>query len=128
MLVKSGVGKIRIIDYDHISLSGLNQHATATRADVDSSKVIAMKKYFRMIAPWVEVDACVERFQDDSAEHLLSGKQTEMDIWYRNVKRGRRGIPLLTVGGVKHPPRQPGLRGRCHRRSWDETTVTQVLS
>ncbi|KAK3820308.1 MAG: hypothetical protein J3Q66DRAFT_439317 [Benniella sp.] len=73
MLIKSGVGKIRIIDYDHISLSGLSQHATATRADVGASKVIALRKYFRTIAPWAEVEACVERLQDDSAEHLLSG-------------------------------------------------------
>jgi tRNA A37 threonylcarbamoyladenosine dehydratase len=73
MLIKSGVGKIRIIDYDHISLSGLSQHASATRADVGASKVIALRKYFKTIAPWAEVDACVERLQDDSAEHLLSG-------------------------------------------------------
>ncbi|KAI8349770.1 hypothetical protein B0O80DRAFT_389719 [Mortierella sp. GBAus27b] len=73
MLIKSGVGKIRIVDYDQISLSGLNQHATATRADLGTPKVIAMKKYFRMIAPWAEVDACDERFQEDCAEHLLSG-------------------------------------------------------
>ncbi|KAF9985726.1 hypothetical protein BGZ65_010039 [Modicella reniformis] len=73
MLIKSGVGKIRIIDYDQISLSGLNQHATATRADVGTPKVIAMKKYLRMIAPWAEVDICVERLYEDCVERLLSG-------------------------------------------------------
>ena len=74
MLIKSGVSKIRIIDFDQISLSGLNQLATATRADLGTPKAIAMKKYFRTIAPWAEVDARVERFQADSAEELLSGK------------------------------------------------------
>ncbi|KAF9291957.1 hypothetical protein BGZ68_001043 [Mortierella alpina] len=74
MLIKSGVGKIRIIDFDNVSLSGLNQHATANRTDIGTPKAFAMKKAFRTIAPWVEVDARVERLQEDSAEELLSGK------------------------------------------------------
>ncbi|KAF9986232.1 hypothetical protein BGZ75_002074 [Mortierella antarctica] len=74
MLIKSGMGKIRIIDFDNVSLSGLNQHATANRTDIGSPKAFAMKKAFRTIAPWVQVDARVERLQEDSAEELLSGK------------------------------------------------------
>ncbi|KAF9278999.1 hypothetical protein BGZ68_008196 [Mortierella alpina] len=73
MLIRSGVGKIRIIDFDQVSLSSLNRHATAVQADVGTPKVIAMKNAFRNIAPWVEVDARVELFQEDNAEDLLSG-------------------------------------------------------
>ncbi|KAF8941867.1 hypothetical protein BGZ47_007088 [Haplosporangium gracile] len=73
MLVRSGVGKIRIIDFDQVSLSSLNRHATAIQADVGTPKVLAMKKAFKSIAPWVEVDARVELFQEDCAEELLSG-------------------------------------------------------
>ncbi|KAF9131031.1 hypothetical protein BGW39_002342 [Mortierella sp. 14UC] len=73
MLIRSGVGKIRIIDFDQVSLSSLNRHATAVQADVGTPKVTAMKKAFRSIAPWVEVDARVELFQEDCAEELLSG-------------------------------------------------------
>ncbi|KAF9115413.1 hypothetical protein BGX27_007913 [Mortierella sp. AM989] len=73
MLIRSGVGKVRIIDFDQVSLSSLNRHATAVQADVGTPKVVAMKKAFASIAPWVEVDARVELFQEDSAEELLSG-------------------------------------------------------
>ncbi|KAG0330647.1 hypothetical protein BG004_002046 [Podila humilis] len=73
MLIRSGVGKIRIIDFDQVSLSSLNRHATAVQADVGTPKVIAMKKAFRQVAPWVEVDARVDLFQEDAAEELLSG-------------------------------------------------------
>ncbi|KAG0090646.1 hypothetical protein BGZ93_009213 [Podila epicladia] len=73
MLIRSGVGKIRIIDFDQVSLSSLNRHATAVQADVGTPKVIAMKKAFRQVAPWVQVDARVELFQEDNAEELLSG-------------------------------------------------------
>ncbi|KAG0256627.1 hypothetical protein BG011_004414 [Mortierella polycephala] len=73
MLIRSGVGKIRIIDFDQVSLSSLNRHATAVQADVGTPKVVAMKKAFGSIAPWVEVDARVELFQEDNANELLSG-------------------------------------------------------
>ncbi|KAI8595662.1 hypothetical protein EDD21DRAFT_358844 [Dissophora ornata] len=73
MLIRSGVGKIRLIDFDQVSLSSLNRHATAVQADVGTPKVLAMKKAFLSLAPWVEVDARVELFQEDAAEELLSG-------------------------------------------------------
>ncbi|KAG0225531.1 hypothetical protein BGW41_004670 [Actinomortierella wolfii] len=73
MLIRSGVGKVRLIDFDQVTLSSLNRHATAVQADVGTPKVIAMKKAFRNIAPWVEVDARVELFQESSADELLSG-------------------------------------------------------
>ena len=73
------MGKIRIIDFDQVSLSSLNRHATAVQADVGTPKVIAMKKAFRQVAPWVQVDARVELFQEDSAEELLSGKSQEIE-------------------------------------------------
>jgi hypothetical protein len=74
MLIKSGVGKVRIIDYGQVELSGLNQHATASRAETGIPKAVAMKNAFRKIAPWAKVEARVERLQEDSAETLLSGK------------------------------------------------------
>lgn len=45
MLIRSGVGRIRIIDFDRVSLSSLSRHAYAVREDVGSSKVLCMKKY-----------------------------------------------------------------------------------
>ena len=38
-LARSGVKKIRIIDFDRITLNSLNRHAFATRLDVGLSKV-----------------------------------------------------------------------------------------
>jgi len=73
MLIKSGVGKVRIIDFDQLELSELNQHATASRVDMGIPKAVAMKNAFKKIAPWAQVDARVERLQEDSAESLLSG-------------------------------------------------------
>ena len=38
MLVRSGIQKIRIIDFDQVSLSSLNRHALAFISDVGKSK------------------------------------------------------------------------------------------
>jgi len=38
-MARSGVRKIKIIDFDRISLNSLNRHAFATREDVGFSKV-----------------------------------------------------------------------------------------
>ncbi len=39
MLARSGVGYIKIVDFDRVSLSSLNRHSFALRSDVGTSKV-----------------------------------------------------------------------------------------
>ncbi|CAJ0759015.1 12615_t:CDS:2, partial [Entrophospora sp. SA101] len=52
--------------------SSLNRHAVATHADVGFSKVIALKKHLKQIAPWAKVEAVTEIFNSKSAPKLLS--------------------------------------------------------
>jgi tRNA A37 threonylcarbamoyladenosine dehydratase len=42
MLVRSGVGRTRLIDFDNVSLSSLNRHATACLIDVGTPKAEAL--------------------------------------------------------------------------------------
>ena len=39
MLVRSGVARVRLIDFDQVTLSSLNRHAVAAMGDVGKSKV-----------------------------------------------------------------------------------------
>lgn len=73
MLLRSGVERIRVIDFDQVTLSSLNRHAVATRADVGVPKVNALKRHVREIVPHAVVDARVELFDLDAAERLLDG-------------------------------------------------------
>ncbi|GAA5991000.1 hypothetical protein JCM10908_006494 [Rhodotorula pacifica] len=73
MLVRSGIRKIRIIDFDQVSLSSLNRHSTATLAQVGTPKVTSCAEYFAQIAPWVEVDARISLFEKHLADELLEG-------------------------------------------------------
>ncbi|CDK26914.1 unnamed protein product [Kuraishia capsulata CBS 1993] len=70
-LVRSGVSKIRIIDFDQVTLSSLNRHAVARVGDVGVSKVECLKSHLLEIAPWVEVEAINELWTIEQAERLL---------------------------------------------------------
>jgi tRNA threonylcarbamoyladenosine dehydratase len=72
-LLRSGIGKIRLIDFDQVTLSSLNRHATATRSDVGIPKVLAMKKSFAKILPSTEIDARIELLNAENVERLLEG-------------------------------------------------------
>ena len=41
MLARAGVARLRLIDFDQVTLSSLNRHAVATREDVGRTKVAA---------------------------------------------------------------------------------------
>ena len=71
MLVRSGVGKVRIIDFDQVTLSSLNRHACATLEDVGTPKVKCLQKYLERVAPWVEIECKNELFRAIDAEELL---------------------------------------------------------
>lgn len=114
MLVRSGVGRIRIIDFDQVSLSSLNRHATATQADVGTPKVFAMKNTFRCIAPWCKVEALKEMFMASKADELLSGnpdivvdciddKETKTALLQYCQEKGIRVLCSLGAGGKADP-------------------------
>lgn len=73
MLLRAGVGRIRIIDFDQVTLSSLNRHAVAVLEDVGTPKVTAIKKHFKRIAPFVNVESCIDLFNAETADTLLSG-------------------------------------------------------
>ena len=64
MLLRSGVGRLRLVDFDQVTLSSLNRHAVATRADVGTPKALAMARHFREIAPEAAVDARVAMYDE----------------------------------------------------------------
>jgi tRNA A37 threonylcarbamoyladenosine dehydratase len=76
MLVRSGVGRVRLVDFDQVTLSSLNRHAVATLADVGTPKVLALRKHLEQVAPWVEIDARNALWNKENGEMLLSGQPT----------------------------------------------------
>ena len=70
-LVRSGVSRIRLIDFDQVTLSSLNRHSVATLADVGTPKVQCMQRRFQAVVPWVHWECFNEIWRIDQAARLL---------------------------------------------------------
>ena len=76
-LVRSGISRIRLIDFDQVTLSSLNRHSVATLADVGTPKVHCMRRRLQAIAPWVQWECINEIWTAEQAERLLAPFGTE---------------------------------------------------
>ncbi|KAF2605279.1 hypothetical protein F2Q70_00027230 [Brassica cretica] len=122
MLLRSGVGKLLLVDFDQVSLSSLNRHAVATRADVGIPKAVCLKKHFSAIFPECHVEAKVLLYDSSSEEEILSGNpdfvldcidniDTKVGLLAACVKRGLKvlsatvlvGQIMVTCGGFLFP-------------------------
>lgn len=82
-LARSGCAKIRLIDFDQVTLSSLNRHAVATLADVGTPKVHCLRKRLEQITPWTHFECRNELFGEQSAAAQLSdlnGQQPDFVI------------------------------------------------
>ena len=98
------------MDFDQVTLSSLNRHAAAVRADVGTPKVEALRAQMLRVAPSASVEACVELFDAASAERHLSGRPalvidaiddlaTKAALITRCVQDGLPVISALGAGG-----------------------------
>ncbi|KAI9035366.1 tRNA threonylcarbamoyladenosine dehydratase [Aspergillus affinis] len=71
-LARSGVSKLRLIDFDQATLSSLNRHALATLADVGTPKVHCIRRRLEQITPWTQFDCRNELFGGEVADDLLA--------------------------------------------------------
>lgn len=84
MLARSGVARLRLIDFDYVTLSSLNRHATAVLADVGTPKVQSVARAVRAFAPFVQVDPRIELWRGDAGgTELLQGADWVVGTCYR---------------------------------------------
>ncbi|XP_065850034.1 tRNA threonylcarbamoyladenosine dehydratase isoform X2 [Euphorbia lathyris] len=108
MLLRSGIGRLLLVDFDQVSLSSLNRHAVATRADVGIPKAECLKKHFLTIFPECHIEAKVLLYDASSEEEILSGNPDFVLDCIDNIdtKVGllaacvRRGLKILSATGA----------------------------
>lgn len=116
MLARAGVARLRIVDFDNVSLSSLNRHAVATRADVGTPKVLALKRALAGIVPSCVVEAVQAVFEASRADELLGGspdmvldciddKDTKLALLDACYRKGLRVVCSLGAGGRADPTR-----------------------
>ena len=84
-LLRAGVGRLRVVDFDRVSLSSLNRHAVATRKDVGTTKVDALKAHCKAIFPEASVHAMDVMYTVESSDDVLApwgddGKAPDMVV------------------------------------------------
>jgi tRNA A37 threonylcarbamoyladenosine dehydratase len=60
-LARSGVGRLTLIDLDHVAESNINRQIQATEATLGQAKVLALKDRIALINPGCQVQ-CIEEF------------------------------------------------------------------
>ena len=115
MLARSGVGYLRFVDFDQVTLSSLNRHACATLEDVGTPKVVAMQRFLEKICPdrnYMQIDSRVQMYTGNPSKDgdLLDGEwdiiidciddiPTKVNLLVHCVKNGIRVISCMGAGG-----------------------------
>lgn len=102
-LARSGVAKIRLIDFDQVTLSSLNRHAVATLADIGTPKVDCVRKRMQAVVPWVQWECFNEVWRLEQAEKLLAS-------W----AQGTGGQPDYVVDAIDNIDSKVALLRYCH--------------
>lgn len=78
-LAASGVGRLTIVDHDHIERSNLHRQPLFTDTDIGAPKADIAAAAARRINPHVEAVPVVRRLDADNAEALLAGASLILD-------------------------------------------------
>ena len=116
MLARSGVRKIRVVDFDLVTLSSLNRHAVATHDDVGLPKVTVLRDRFHEFAPFCEIEVVNAEFNAKTADRVLSGNpdvvldciddvSTKAVLLARCHERKLKCIASMGAGGLVDPTR-----------------------
>ncbi|OJD24685.1 hypothetical protein ACJ73_03947 [Blastomyces percursus] len=108
-LARSGVSRIRLIDFDQVTLSSLNRHAVATLSDVGTPKVHCIRTRLEQIVPWVRFDCRDELYSEAAAEALLSPWNMQSD------KETRK--PDFVLDCIDNISSKVSLLHYCHSRN-----------
>ncbi len=122
-LARSGVSRIRLVDFDQVTLSSLNRHAVATLADVGLPKVRCLRRRLLAVAPWVRFDLRLEKYWDQAADRLLEpwrweggqeGGEERGKDGDEDEETGRR--PDFVVDAIDNIDTKVSLLKYCHDR------------
>lgn len=78
-LAAAGVGTLRLIDPDVVSLSNLQRQIQFATADIGKSKVSAAQTTLADINPSVQIEPCQGALTPDNARQLLAGCDVVLD-------------------------------------------------
>jgi tRNA A37 threonylcarbamoyladenosine dehydratase len=101
-LARSGCGKIRLIDFDQVTLSSLNRHAVATLADVGTPKVACLQRRLEQIVPWTQFDSRNQLYDESTSA-------SQLEQWKENGQQ-----PSFVIDAIDNIESKVALLAYCH--------------
>ncbi|HQZ01422.1 MAG TPA: tRNA threonylcarbamoyladenosine dehydratase [Thauera sp.] len=106
-LARSGVGRLTLIDLDHVAESNINRQVHALDLTLGQAKVLAMAERVAAFNPRCRVDTIEDFLTPENADSLLNGFDVVVDA-IDNVRAKvaiavtcrTRGMPLVMAGGA----------------------------
>ena len=112
-LARSGVGRLVLLDLDHVAESNINRQIHALTNTIGQAKVLAMRDRIALINPACRVDAIDEFVDADNWATLLPADadavidacddaraKTAMALWALGERRHKRKSVFVTVGAA----------------------------
>ena len=110
------VGRLRIIDFDQVTLSSLNRHASATLAAVGTPKATSLCSFLATTAPFIEYEPVIDLWTVETADTLLAGNpdfiidcidniNTKIDLLAYCHEKGLKVISSMGSGCKSDPTR-----------------------
>ena len=140
-LARSGVGRLTLIDMDHVSESNINRQIHATDANIGQSKVLAMKERISSYQPSCEVtvvdgfvelnnwpqiagesfDAVIDACDQSSAKLAMAAWALKSTTCFISVgaaggKRLPHWVDIADLGQVTHDPLLARLRQKLRHQ------------
>ncbi len=78
-LTAAGIGRIRVIDHDEVTLSNLNRQILHWEEDIGRKKVDSARTKLRNLNRAVEIEAIAERITEDNVSQLVDGCDVIVD-------------------------------------------------
>jgi adenylyltransferase/sulfurtransferase len=78
-LTAAGVGTIRLIDHDRVSLSNLNRQVLHWAEDIGKKKVCSAETKLQALNPWVKIEVIEETISEANVSRLIEGCDAIVD-------------------------------------------------
>ena len=78
-LAAAGIGSLRLVDDDKVSLTNLQRQVLYTEADLGQPKALCAARRLRDLRSDLHVETCVERFTTVNADRLVEGCNLVLD-------------------------------------------------
>lgn len=106
-LVRSGVGRISVIDFDLVCVTNVNRQVQALRGNVGKPKASVLAERLRRINPHAEIKAIPLFYEARLADKMLAGADWVVDAIDNLTAKAHlvatcraRGIPLVVSTGA----------------------------